>query len=450
MTKKPVIILHGWSDTSDSFRHLAARLSEETGRRTDHIWLGDYVSLDDDVRISDLAAALQRAWQSMSLSTEPHTQDVILHSTGGLIVRAWMQIYYTEQSRKPPVENVVMLAPANFGSPLAHKGRSVIGRVFKGSSSNKLFETGEKILKGLEMASPFSWRLAERDRFSPNAFSDGGVYCTVIVGNEGYRGIRGMVNENGSDGTVYVSTANLNAAKLHIQVERNDTGTIAISNQQESIGKTAFLVLDGYDHSEITGNKKINMKLLAPVLRGLEVSGNTFDGWCSECLLSNQAIHEKYYRRRDKAQHAFQNTIFHVVDDHGYDVSDYAIEFYGDFEEEDDYWANVFNKNISGKTHVYSDNPSYRSFMIDVTSLQRELEDKPQPLRVSLTALPNVEEEGSLVGYRSVGVNEIGHLILDVNALKEFFQPNRSLLITITLPRYQKQELLKLAQFTVL
>jgi hypothetical protein len=447
MTKRPVIILHGWSDTSDSFRNLARKISEETGRTTDHIWLGDYVSLDDDVRISDLAAALQFAWQSMDLSTEPHTQDVILHSTGGLILRAWMQIFYTQQSRMPPVQNVVMLAPANFGSPLAHKGRSVIGRVFKGSSSNKLFETGEKILKGLEMASPFSCDLAERDRFSSNAFSDGGVRCTVIVGNQGYRGIRGMVNENGSDGTVYVSTANLNSAKLNIDVERSDTGNIAISNQQKSIGQTALLVLDEYNHSDITGNEKIGTKLLAPILKGLDVSDKEFASWCNECEASNQAIHEKYYRRRDKSQHSFQNTIFHVKDDHGYDVSDYAIEFYGDFEEENDYWANVFNKDISGKTHVYGDNQSYRSFMIDVTSLQRELEDDPQPLRISLTALPNVEEAGNLVGYRSVGVNEIGHLILDVPALKEFFQPNRSLLITITLPRYQKQELLKLTPF---
>ena len=448
MKKKPVIILHGWSDSSDSFRNLARTISEQTDRKTDHIWLGDYVSLDDDVRISDLAAALQYAWQAMSLSTEPHSQDVILHSTGGLILREWMQTYYMDRAIKPPVQNVVMLAPANFGSPLAHKGKSVIGRVFKGATSDKLFETGEKILQGLEMASPFSWHLAERDRFHKNAFSDGGVLCTVIVGNEGYGGIRGMVNENGSDGTVYVATANLNTARLGITVERSEAGEITASDHQACLGRTAFLVLDQYNHSDITGSEKVTSRLLAPILEALSVKATLFPKWCEACDLQNQAIHQKYYRRRDKAQHSFQNTVFHVVDDHGYDVCDYAIEFYGDFEAEDDHWANVFNKSISGKTHVYGDNSSYRSFMIDVTSLQRELEGNVKPLRVSLTALPNVEEEASLVGYRSVGVSQIGHLSLDIADLNTFFQPNRTLLITITLPRYQKSELFKLAQLS--
>ncbi len=58
-----------------------------------------------------------------------------------------------------------MLAPANFGSALAHKGRSMLGRVFKGWKTG--FETGEEMLYALELASPFQWDLAQADLFVP-------------------------------------------------------------------------------------------------------------------------------------------------------------------------------------------------------------------------------------------------------------------------------------------
>ena len=38
------------------------------------------------------------------------------------------------------------------------------------------------------------------------------IMATLLVGNSGYGGIRRILNENGSDGTVRVSIANLNAA----------------------------------------------------------------------------------------------------------------------------------------------------------------------------------------------------------------------------------------------
>ena len=36
------------------------------------------------------------------------------------------------------------------------------------------------------------------------------MLCTVLVGNTGYCSIRSIVNEDGSDGTVRVSTGNVN------------------------------------------------------------------------------------------------------------------------------------------------------------------------------------------------------------------------------------------------
>ena len=43
--------------------------------------------------------------------------DLIVHSTGGLVARRWISMYYRDRSC--PVRNLVTLAPANFGSQLA-------------------------------------------------------------------------------------------------------------------------------------------------------------------------------------------------------------------------------------------------------------------------------------------------------------------------------------------
>src|SRR5690606_24282448 len=109
-----------------------------------------------------------------------------------------------------PIRRLLMLAPANFGSHLAHKGRSFIGRVVKGFRSDRPFHTGATLLQGLDLASPFAWELAQLDCFSDQQwYGPDGILATVLVGSRGYTGISAAANEAGSDGTVLVSSANL-------------------------------------------------------------------------------------------------------------------------------------------------------------------------------------------------------------------------------------------------
>ena len=218
---KPLVIIHGWSDDSSSFVNLAEQISNETGREIESIFLGNYVSLDDDVQMSDIVSALSRAWTKKKLPIQAKGVDVIVHSTGGLVIRDWMASKWVNKGKKPPVNNLVLLAPANFGSPLAHKGRAFYGRVVKGFSSEKKFETGTHVLKALEMASTYSWDLAEIDRFNKNCFGASRVRATTIIGNTGYSGISSIANANGSDGTVYCAAANLNCHSLKIEFPRS-------------------------------------------------------------------------------------------------------------------------------------------------------------------------------------------------------------------------------------
>ena len=55
--------------------------------------------------------------------------------------------------------------------------------------------------------------------------------------------------------------------------------------------------------------------------------------------------------------------------------------------------------------------------------------------------MPDLNEERNLVGYRSFGNQDIGQLTLSAQDVRDFFIPNRTLFIDITLTRQQKDEL---------
>ncbi|MDF2867282.1 MAG: alpha/beta hydrolase, partial [Gammaproteobacteria bacterium] len=215
MSNRPLIIIHGWSDSSASFIKLAKLIEAQMGRHVQVINLADYLSMDDEITFFDLAAAMQAAWLAKQLPTQKGSVDILAHSTSALVVRNWLQLYYADGNT--PIKHLVLLAPANFGSTLAHKGRAFYGRVLKGFSSKKIFQVGAKLLKGLELASPFTFNLALADRFNKvSYFGSSDILCTILMGNTGYTGISAAANEDGGDGTVRIASANLNCALVDI------------------------------------------------------------------------------------------------------------------------------------------------------------------------------------------------------------------------------------------
>ncbi|MBM3855337.1 MAG: alpha/beta hydrolase, partial [Verrucomicrobia bacterium] len=317
MSKRPIVILHGWSDTSASFTALRNYVASLDLGTPVVINLADYVSMDDAVRFDDLVAGMQRAWLKVGLPLAPRAVDAIVHSTGGLVIRDWLDTHFAPDAS--PVHRLLMLAPANFGSHLAHKGHSFIGRVVKGFKSDKPFQTGLRLLKGLELASPYTWQLALRDRFgSANRFEPGRVLCTVLVGNVGYSGIAAAANEDGSDGTVRASTANLNCARLSIDFSSDPLNPV-VSAVRRSGGRTAFRILDGDNHSTAAmkdrGPKDSDgRRLIAGALR---VTDAAFDAWCDACEGETLAITARAEQQDDHERVGYQNTVVRVVDDAG-------------------------------------------------------------------------------------------------------------------------------------
>ncbi|QBB69455.1 alpha/beta hydrolase [Pseudolysobacter antarcticus] len=437
-----LVIVHGWSDSADSFDFLAGLLRKANpALSVATIRLADYVSMDDEVTYADLRNAMNTAWKSTGLPTAPRSVDVIVHSTGALVVRDWMTAFF--QPATNPIKRLVMLAPANFGSPLATTGQSFLGRVVKGFKLNEPFQTGTHILKGLELASPYSWNLALKDRFDPANvwYGPNRVLCTVLVGTIGYSGIRAIANSAGSDGTVRVSTANLNPILI-----RADFSTDPQNPVYESIahvGRTAFLRLAGENHGTIAQGGT-NPDTLPRILDALATDDATFEDYCDALQAASGTL--EVSQDLDKNTQGYQNTVIHLIDNQAQPVTDYLIEAYvpsGDTaptaDDVDDELTKTVQEDVLVDAHVYSDDKSYRALLFNCTRLKGLLTSVGKNLEISVTALPQVKAKSA--GYKTFGYDDVGGILLTPAQQNAMFGADRTILIQITIRREQSPDL---------
>lgn len=444
---RTLVIIHGWSDNADSFRGLARQLAQPKpdgiGVKVTEIHLGDYISLDDQVTFADLVDALDRAWDDRELPRGPYSVDAIVHSTGALLIRDW--IARSNDPSQVPIKRLLMLAPANFGSPIAHTGRSLIGRALKGWQGARLFETGAQLLKGLELASPYTWELASRDLFTDKQYyGPGRVLCTALVGNTGYSGIRSVANRPGSDGTVRVSTANMHAVRLTLDFTGDPAQTVSAVDSRER-DDAAFAIVDGENHGSITEPRRgpddqVRWDL---IVGALSVDDNGFDAWRERLRKHTEAVTQVCEEQSGDNKHGYQNIVVRVVDHHKVPVTDYVIEFYvnEDRTEREKRLTRLLQEDVVKDVHVYSDDRSMRSMLIDCTRLFDVMSNPADLLKLSITAHPEVAT-GS-VGYRTYTGRDIGSLSLDHDELRGLFQAHRTVLITLRLRRYQSDDLFR-------
>ena len=460
MSDRPIVILHGWSDVSASFEPLAMLLRAKLpGRAISIIELADYLTMEDEIRFDDIVSAMENAWRRRGLPTGKGSVDAIVHSTGGPVIRDWLQRNY--ESDDAPIRHLVMLAPANFGSPLAHKGRSLAGRIWKGLIVKRphgaAFETGTRVLKGLELASPYTWNLAERDRFEEGGemYSPGNVLCTVLVGQDGGGFSNAIANEDGWDGTVRVATANMDCARIRVVVPAEPYVVDAVVHEPEmSSGATAFGVLDRHDHGSIkladTEGRSVAQvertrryrDLLSDIVKALTVNDDDFEQWRKTLAERNQRLLIRAKRARSPEKHGYQNTVVRVQDQYGVGVEDFLIEF---FEKDDDRprFSRKLHRTAFRSVHAYSDDRSYRSFYIDCTVLSRNIDKIHEFLGMSITAHPEMNARAP-VGFVPFGEGGRGGLRIMQSEINNIFVPNRTLLLTLQLTRRQSEAVFQL------
>jgi pimeloyl-ACP methyl ester carboxylesterase len=479
-SKNPVLIVHGWSDTSQAFHPLAQFLNGQ-GFQTVALYLADYISMEDDVSIEDAANAMERAVQAqISGGTLQLPFDLVVHSTGGLVARNWLATYYTGVApASMPVQRMVMLAPANFGSALATIGQTMLGRVLKGWDHG--FHTGKLMLDGLELGSPFQWELALSDLFAQGPANAGTIYAAdlvwpfVLVGSMPYQsGLAQMVNEHGSDGTVRVAAANLNAYGATLDFTDSSAPTIlgmTANNDAASVAHGAFTpwlhrygeimtfplgVMNRRDHASITdpaslgdGESDAEQTLFQQYLLSA-LSCNSFDdyqlieqAWRSHSDLVQDPVNA------DTDHHSHLQMNVFVVDQYQKPVSDYLIEFLAPNYQQNTDLSGVFHDKVIQNVHKCAQNSALRTIYIDRQSLFDLFyaaipAGLPKELRLSISA----SAPGNNVRYFDHAYGAEGEFVVhSVDEATRWLHRNATHFLKIVIPRLPSDQVFKLTRF---
>lgn len=392
---RQVLIIHGWSDTSKSFHSLADFLRGHNYQTTD-LWLGDYISMDDDVRVADVGKRMGSVIDDMiTAGSLPKSFDVIVHSTGGLVAREWLTSHYRGRAQESPMKRLIMLAPANYGSKLAATGKSMLGRIVKGYSN--WFQTGQGMLNDLELGSSYQWDLAQRDILAaPGAdntdhyYGEDRVWPFVIVGTHPYSSLlRQIVNENGADGTVRVCAANLNTQGVTIDFRENDPEKAVTHWGSRLDGFSIPLaVLPTRTHGSVVDPERadrdnreedieetleeraqLGQFILAALgcadfdqYRQIQSQWDKFSESTAARRINTKYPNADYY-------HQYLQANFDVSDDSGQPVNDYFLEFFSDTGRKNDD-ANVYlHTSVIEDVKVNSQNPASRNIYFDRTDL---------------------------------------------------------------------------------
>lgn len=388
MSRHPVLLIHGYSDTGRSFGRWRSVL-EARGHDVASVHVGNYVSLSNEVTIKDIAEGLDRAIRDTPGLGGDEPFDAIVHSTGMLVIRSWLTSSSERKRRVRRLKRLIALAPASFGSPLAHKGRSWLGSAFKGTwtPGPDFMEAGDEVLYGLEMGSAFTWDLAHRDLIGKEVLYDttpDTPYVFVFCGSDGYGGVKRLVNPSGSDGTVRWSACSLDTRKITLNVMAGVKGrrvTVAAAPDQE----IPMLPVAGLNHATIL--RRPSDPLVRLVLDALEVaSAQGHAAWLAAARAATAGARD--------AMRRWQQFVIRVVDERGDAVPDWNMRL----QREGGGKRGISDFDLD--VHVYRRDPSYRCFHVDLDAVDHA---NVAGLRVRLIASTGT----SLVAYHGIGSERV-------------------------------------------
>ena len=213
----PILLIHGYSSegkdvsAQEIYGNLPNNLREEFGNDfVKEIDLGRWISLSDGISLDDVSFAMERALREQFAELLESGFHVVIHSTGALVVRNWIRKFSAKPS---PINNLVYLAGANFGSGLAHIGQGQLsrwGRLIFGRTGR-----GTRILKELEFG---SWKTIDMQQSflekENDMYSQYQVQEFCLNGSQTLSYLRMIpiryIKEDSSDSTVRTSACNLN------------------------------------------------------------------------------------------------------------------------------------------------------------------------------------------------------------------------------------------------
>ncbi len=364
MPGRPVVLIHGYSDRGESFAAWRNALIER-GHIVEDIFIASYASKTNEVTIPDIGEALDRALR-YQLEIEPNSAgkfeefDVVVHSTGMLVLREWMM---RDPGRLSRVKHIIGLAPATWGSPLAQKGRSLLGAVFKGERElgPDFMEAGDKILIGLELASDYTWKLAERDLIGPDAVfgqTDATPWAFVFVGDRGYGGLRRLVAAPGTDGTVRWAGVGMNSRKITIDLTQDPKGNRVVAQDWHNVDVPLVFVHER-NHGSILKDPPSELVDMVSAALGVE----DMDGY--------QQWKDKHEWREDRpgemGDKLWQQFVIRAVDERGDPVPDWYLELCTVDSDGKYHRLDGFDLDV----HTFEADPSYRCFHVKLNDLEK-------------------------------------------------------------------------------
>jgi hypothetical protein len=391
---RPLVLIHGYSAEGKDFDNLKQALVAR-GIDSKDIDICNYISLNNEITIKDIAEGLDRAFRMHQVfGNETQEFDAIVHSTGMLVLRAWLANAGppATNTRLKRLKHLVGLAPATWGSPQAHKGRTWLGAMVKGNRQlgPDFMNAGDRVLEGLELGSKFTWDLAHLDLLGPVPFYDNGPdspYLAVFIGNTPYDGLASVANDPGTDGTVRWSGCGLNARKITIDLTRipvANASRLAITPWASHRLDIPMIAVEGRNHGSLVSDPEPGMvDLVTAFLKVGSPGAETHDAWLARAQKYGEAAREKMKTNPGaKAAplqgdvkkffgHLFgasgvtewegwQQFVVFACDERGDGVNDYMIEVLT--QQPDGTWA-PFDA-MSTDVHAYGPDSSYRCFHV--------------------------------------------------------------------------------------
>jgi hypothetical protein len=363
---KKLALIHGYSDHGSSFYKWADKLVAR-GYDARSINICNYISLNNEITIPDLGEGLNRAIQDVGWGDSEF--DAIVHSTGMLVIRA----YLCNDARRPQnLKHLVGLAPATWGSPLASQGRSFLGMIFKGNNQlgPDFLNSGDLILKGLELGSEFTWDLAHRDLLCDQpvfTVLKASPYVAVFIGNTPYTGIRELLNHPASDGTVRWAGCSLNARKYVVDLRRDvpDDQRMAVEDWADSRQSIPMFPVEGKNHGTLLSDPADDLADLVVKFLGVS-SSDELSAWTTQAKAWSEPALQKMKIDSKGPNDGWQQFVIHLIDEYGKPVPDYVVDLFksdptglsGDALEA--VTLTAFDLDV----HAYGPDESYRCFHV--------------------------------------------------------------------------------------
>jgi hypothetical protein len=501
-----LFVVPGYSDEDFSFLPLVNLLISEGLYEKENIRSIEYASLDDQVDFRDFADKFDDTFNEFSKENPGVRIDILAHSTGSLVVRSWLYLRRVRQKMKKqaidlPVDHLFLFAPANFGSDLAKTGRSALNAVrvtftklskkaFNLAGNEDLFETGKKVLEGLEPASPIQWDLSVGDLHYETYFGEHdptGQFCFPFVFAAGKAGkslqslIVKELQKDGTDSTVRIAGTSLNTRMCTLRYSSKyefewDDELIVGTNNRRKYDNIAFAIFGKYDHcgiindngglkkpSNIDEAKSWNPSLannwepLDLLKKAKQVS--TPDGYRS--VTKEFSIKTKLYIDPKKAkpeEGIFQQFFFKVTDSVGQQVNDFFIQFFvydNDVAVSKPNHNNELTKEFRGlfndKTsfHTHSVDSAHSVLMLDITQVEDFVQTRL--INGNLIAIRVIARSP----YNGVTFDDSEYIIFkkgesqgSPTVANDFFSPFTTTLVNIILKRREDAKVLSQGDFS--